>query len=153
MWSDLCKRMIFSATPLDGHSYTVPVERDVQIINCATRSQAVMALNGYWNTDRSAGVHYAWSSASTVARTTRAVSETPSLRMRCTACTTCCRADTTTSRTAKWLSVRRWSALRCGSIFIISGCKWREAPVYTTYASKSQCQMDAFFHSFTCLHL
>ncbi|PIO54915.1 hypothetical protein TELCIR_23710, partial [Teladorsagia circumcincta] len=39
-------------TPLDGHSYVVPVERDVQIINCATRTQAVMALNDYWNTDR-----------------------------------------------------------------------------------------------------
>ncbi|VDP27344.1 unnamed protein product, partial [Heligmosomoides polygyrus] len=48
------ERVSVLATPLDGHSYTVPVERDVQIINCATRSQAVMALNGYWNTDRDA---------------------------------------------------------------------------------------------------
>ncbi|VDL69595.1 unnamed protein product [Nippostrongylus brasiliensis] len=48
------ERVSVLATPLDGHPYTVPVERDVQIINCATRSQAVMALNGYWNTDRDA---------------------------------------------------------------------------------------------------
>ncbi|KAK6057034.1 hypothetical protein COOONC_05450 [Cooperia oncophora] len=46
------ERVSVLATPLDGHSYVVPVERDVQIINCATRTQAVMALNDYWNTDR-----------------------------------------------------------------------------------------------------
>lgn len=48
------ERVSVLATPLDGHSYNVLVERDVQIINCATRSQAVMALNAYWNTDRDA---------------------------------------------------------------------------------------------------
>uniref|UniRef100_A0A1I7WXH6 Leucine-rich repeat-containing protein 29 n=1 Tax=Heterorhabditis bacteriophora TaxID=37862 RepID=A0A1I7WXH6_HETBA len=51
--SDRCLPGILS-TPLDGHSYIVPVSRNVQIINCATRSQAVMALNEYWNTDRDA---------------------------------------------------------------------------------------------------
>nr|CDJ90693.1 leucine Rich Repeat family protein [Haemonchus contortus] len=48
------ERVSVLATPLDGHSYVIPVDRDVQIINCATRTQAVMALNGYWNTDRDA---------------------------------------------------------------------------------------------------
>ncbi|VDM56379.1 unnamed protein product [Angiostrongylus costaricensis] len=48
------ERLSVLATPLDGHSYIVPVERDVQIINCATRNQAVIALNAYWNTDRDA---------------------------------------------------------------------------------------------------
>uniref|UniRef100_A0A0K0DAB5 Zyg-1-like serine/threonine protein kinase n=1 Tax=Angiostrongylus cantonensis TaxID=6313 RepID=A0A0K0DAB5_ANGCA len=48
------ERVSVLATPLDGHSYIVPVERDVQIINCATRNQAVIALNAYWNTDRDA---------------------------------------------------------------------------------------------------
>ncbi|EYB87294.1 hypothetical protein Y032_0265g643 [Ancylostoma ceylanicum] len=48
------ERVSVLATPLDGHSYVVPVERDVRIINCATRTQAVMALSDYWNTDRDA---------------------------------------------------------------------------------------------------
>ncbi|RCN31769.1 leucine Rich repeat-containing domain protein [Ancylostoma caninum] len=48
------ERVSVLATPLDGHSYVVPVERDVKIINCATRTQAVMALSDYWNTDRDA---------------------------------------------------------------------------------------------------
>ncbi|ETN73795.1 hypothetical protein NECAME_13415 [Necator americanus] len=48
------QRLNVLATPLDGHSYVVPVERDVKIINCATRAQAIMALGDYWNTDRDA---------------------------------------------------------------------------------------------------
>ncbi|KAK6735834.1 hypothetical protein RB195_018841 [Necator americanus] len=48
------ERVSVLATPLDGHSYVVPVERDVKIINCATRAQAIMALGDYWNTDRDA---------------------------------------------------------------------------------------------------
>ncbi|CAI4221977.1 unnamed protein product [Auanema sp. JU1783] len=48
----MLQRVSVMATPLDGHSYVTPGNRNVMIVNCANRLNAMQALIQYWDTDR-----------------------------------------------------------------------------------------------------